>query len=179
LIRKALRQVIFMRCLYHVGTTVHAIIEDRTFDQRTPDLDHLEVATLLLDLCECGALRVDRGAPTESRHRPAPKRNGLTIFDNPRAGTLSPKPTCLGETVSVQQVISALQERAGPKTPRFFANHNALERFLKREKSDDEDFLFDRGGPTDEKQAPRHANQEQEGCSSDEDKDVPLVWAPF
>jgi len=177
-IRKALRRVIFMHCLYHVGTTVHAIIENRIGDRRTPDLDHLEVATLLLDLCDCGALRVDRSAPTESRYRLASRRNSLTIFDDSH----TTESTDSGETVSVQKVISALQERAGPLTPRFFANHDALKNFLEQEKLDDKDFLESDSNNNNTEQNILHAKQEQAGCNSnsdDEEDDAPLAWAPF
>ncbi|EGB10226.1 hypothetical protein AURANDRAFT_62847 [Aureococcus anophagefferens] len=110
-LRRALRRVVFLRCLDRVASTPRDLAESR--GDRKPALEPPEVAALLLDLADAGCLFVDRGPPTESRGAPRPAARGLALFDAPPP----PEPEGDGRTVATSRALAALRDRDGAAAP--------------------------------------------------------------
>lgn len=120
-IRLALRRVIFVHCLFHVGTTADAIAKERTSGRQVLYIDHLEISALLLDLGNSGVLRADRGAPTQSNNQ----HLDISIFSSLRIRTgqgFFEHEASKIRRVCAHQAVAALKEKAGPETPRYFLN---------------------------------------------------------
>mmetsp|Transcript_25910 Transcript_25910/g.78050 ORF Transcript_25910/g.78050 Transcript_25910/m.78050 type:complete len:296 (-) Transcript_25910:447-1334(-) len=122
-VHAVLQQSIFMYCITCVGSTVNTIFNDRLQNQCKPHLDRLEIVALLLDLCDRGALRMDRCAPAEPCKGQRRPRTGVTLFSQSKASRCVSLPL---PTTSILQTMLAIQGIDEENMPRFFANHNTL-----------------------------------------------------
>lgn len=123
-IRAALRRAIFVASLVRGRFTCRDLVQARR--KSTPQLDELEVASLLFDLCDAQVLAVDRPPPKVRVSR-------ATIFDEGEARKEDDDVACES---AKSLALAALADLDGPVAPRFSVAPLALDAFLALEQAD-------------------------------------------
>lgn len=121
-IRAALRRAVFVTSLVRGRFTCRDLVQARR--KSTPQLDELEVASLLFDLCDAQVLSVDRPPPKVRQCKP-------TIFDERQ--TRKEDVACES---AKSLALAALADLDGPTAPRFCVAPLALDAFLALEQAD-------------------------------------------
>lgn len=135
-LRACLRRAVFLALLVAGRATCRGVVDARR--KTTPQLDVIETAAVLFDLCDAKVLALDRAPPSAKPPKP-------TIFDDPpvaifatptppRAGGSSRPPTPPSDTTK-KLALEALNDADGLWSPRFFALPDAIDRFLRLENS--------------------------------------------
>lgn len=148
-LRACLRRAVFLALLVAGRATCRAIVDARR--KTTPQLDVIETAAVLFDLCDAKVLALDRAPPSAKPRKP-------TIFDDPpdaaaaaakfappRWGSSSsavPPPRALvgpSSDAAKKLALDALNDVDGVSSPRFFALPDAIDRFLRLDAPNDDD----------------------------------------